>query len=517
MALTISLSPALSNTFHRLKTYHDHLVYDIGEAATPYFEEITIEGTGANVGEVITLTRNNNVVLRATASSGGTFSVIVPVLYETTNTYQASGPSSGISNLLVFDVYHWLLLHYLFSLEVASILEGMGQSKQDIYIDTKVGDNYTTTGDSAYFETEVTSYDTTKKALIDKMTLPIPSDYWGQNIKEAVKRAIEVSEKGPVQASLQALKACYAGVNLGNIFTFQWEYPIHWDLDTQHIPHALGPGDRDTLVVPAYRKVRRGHRYEYVTMGEKQIQFSGVSSGTYYYVYVDGTKDVDDTLDVKESTTQPVPGIYENTLVFGWDEISTDDADGTITGIPYQKYVTLTPPAASLTSTISVSDDTGDITTAEFVDRETLALGKASTGGNLSVTYEYWLDCNILCVLYFGEADTITGVHRIWSLPGHVRPTDNLESEALQIYFKFSSGMTESTRTSVLSNINDVLMEMVPITLSFVPWINIARDDQEYIEEDSIDWSGIWKGYRWLHAYVPPSIRETYIKRDILE
>lgn len=513
MALEISLSPTLYEVFHRLKTYMDSSVYDTNETAIPRFNVIYLNGTGATIGEVMNIVRNEDVVMQVLASSGGTFSVEIPILFDQSNTFQVYGSTSGYSNIIVFDVYQWLMMHYLFSLQFKEVLTRMGQAKQDLYVDSKVGDAYTTTGDPSYFETETDVYETSRKALVDKMTLPIPSDYWCKDIKEAVKKAIAISEKGPVQASLQALKVLYESVGLEKIFTFQWEYPVWWDSAESKIPR-IKAGFPTTLVIPAGKKVRVGHSYKWVTVGAKEIIFSAVPSGTYYWVYVDGEKDIDDTLEVKTSSSQPIPGYYKKTVHLTSGDVSSDDAVGTVTGIPYQSYITLEPPLASMTSSISISDGGGDIENYTIVSREIIALGRANMLGTLDVTYEYWMDSTILCVLRFG-VDCVTEMMRTWAMPNHIRPQSDIHTEMLEIYFHFTSGLTVDVRTAVLNNISNILKAIVPITIYFEPYVNMGNDDQDHIEEDGLFWSGIWKGYVWLPVYVPYSKRENYEKTDI--
>lgn len=496
MAFNISLKPEVGNTFKRLKQAMDKYVYDTKTGSLPNFYEIEMSGAGAGAGEDIQIYRNNKKVLDVKASSGGDFEVPVPITYKDSNSFCAKGSSSGTSNIIAFNVYNWLLFHYLYSQEFLRIIQSLAQSKQDLYIDTKVGDSV-----EPILESEKDSYDSTSVSLKDKFTLPIPSDYWGQDIKNAVKKAIEVSEKGPVHASIQALKDCYAGVSLEKIFVYSMENPIYWNLDTDHIPIAKGPLNRDTLVIPEYTKIRVGWKYMYVTMGQKEKIFSTTpATGSYYWVYVDGEKDLDDTLTVKVTSYQPTPGLYSKTLTFSEIEVSTDDSEGTITGIAYQKYVTLSPPVASITSSVSIDDDNGVYSSYNLISREILALGQANTKGILTVTYQYYLDASILCVVYVDGTNTIQDVMRIWALPGHIRPQTDEDSETLQIYFKFSS--VPSNYKEVLSNIRDILMEIVPITLSFEPWINLAKDDQDIIPEDSFYWPELEKGYCLLSDIV---------------
>jgi hypothetical protein len=504
LSLVIVLKPTLSNVFERLKKRHDPNVYDTKDSAIPNFKEIEVSGSGANAGEFVTLYRNNEEVSKVRASSGGNFDVTVPILYENHNSYYAEGTSSGKSNTIAFNVYNWLLFHYLYSQEFLRIIQSLGQSKQDLYIDTEVGDSVAPT-----FETEKSSYDTSTKALKDKMTLPIPSDYWGQNIKQAIKKAIEISENGPVFGSLLDLVQCYQGVNVEKIFSYHMQNPLYWNLDVEHLPEVKGPAQRNILVIPAYTKCRLGWSLRFITIGKKEIVFAGATN-EYWWVYVDGEKDVDDTLKVKYSKTQPVPGIYSKTLTYNENDVSTDDEEGSITGIPYQKYVTLVPPVACMTSSVSIEDDDGIYADAALVSREILALGRANTRGILSVTYEYYLESEILCVLYFDGIGNIDKIMRTWSMPNHIR-TQELEQDEQALFFvKFSS--EPANYQEVLSNIRDILMEIVPITLGYIPFVNLGKDDQEVIEEDTRYWPELYKGYCYLDYLLPEEKRERYTR-----
>ncbi len=180
MGLRITVKPEISKTFTRLKKWMDKYVYDTKDTAIPNFKEIKLEGTGANAGEYIQIFKNHTEqVLVTRASSRGTFEVTVPVSYERSNTFHAYGGSSGKSNVVVFDVYNWLLFFYLYSQEFLRIIQKLGQAKQDLYIDDTVGDTL-----QPIFETEKDRYETSWQALKDKFTLPIPTDYWGKDIKK---------------------------------------------------------------------------------------------------------------------------------------------------------------------------------------------------------------------------------------------------------------------------------------------------------------------------------------------
>lgn len=512
MGITIKLKNSLSRVFGKLKSHHDKYVYDTKETAIPNFYEIVISGSGANVGEIVRITRNNDNIANVRSDQNGNFEVVVPVLYETSNFYQAYGSSSGGSNQIVFDIYNWLMFHYIFAEQFLEIYQHLAQSKQDINIRTKVGDDI-----QPLWITEKNSYDSSIQSLKDKMRLPIPTDYLKKNIQDAVEKAIEVSEKGPVYGSLQALTECYKQVGLEKIFVYDFNNPVYWNINTDCIPHVKSFNERNILVIPANLKTRIGWKYYHVTkqFSEKEIIFSEVKD-KYIWVYVDGEKDVDDTLKVKVSDVQPVPGIYSTTLTFMEDEISID-IDGSVTGIPYQKYVNLVPPVASQSSNVSVEDAGGKYDFYSLVSREILALGRAnapsSSGDVLSVTYDYYLESSILCVLYFDNDGLIDKVMRIYATPGHVRAQtlEEMEVKAI-INFKFGENVPIEHLSGVLNNINDILMEIVPITISFVPYVSVFLNDQSKVEEDSFYWPSIYKNYCLLSDLV--SVLEIYHRED---
>lgn len=499
MALEIKLYPLLSEQFYKLKKRMDSNVYDTKDTAVPYFGNFKLVGYGGVVGEVVTIYRNDVQLMTIQTDNQGGFEVSVPVLYEVSNSYYAYGSVSGKSNLIVFDVYNYLIYLYLFSLQFVDIIQGLAQAKQDIYIDPKVGDDI-----QPLWKTESKTYFSSYWSLRDKMTLPIPSDYWCTTISKVVKKALEISNKGPVVGSLLALQECYENIGVSKIFVHHVSNPIYWNVDIDHIPHVKSPDMRNVLVIPENTKIRLGWRYMYASRGSKEIIFSGVQD-KYYWVYCDGEKERDDTLKVKVSMEQPLPGLYLAEHTFTENQILTDDEKGTITGIPYQRYVTLVPPVASVSSSVSIYDSSSVYSNAYLVSREILALGVAnapSTSNDvLTVKYEYYSQPEILCVLHFDSESRIDKIMRIWAVPNHIRAV-NLEDYENYCAINIAFDTVPPNYQEVLLNIAGVLREIVPVVVSFVPYVNLAKDDQEYIEEDSLYWSGQFKGFALLSDLV---------------
>jgi hypothetical protein len=489
MALTITISPDLSELFNQLKTYLDNYVYDIKPSAVPDFYEMTLSGTGATPYATVRITDGENNIAILTADGDGEFEYTFRPDYAVTNRFQAICEDVE-SRILVIDTYRYLLILYYYAKEYLSILQAFAQAKQSYYLFSKVGDSL-----EDKFHTEQNVYTTALSDLKDKMPIELPLDIWNQTEDPGycVAKAIEISEKGPVHASLYALKDVFQGAGCQAVFLYPYENYNPMDLDYTHLPRRH-PTTTDVVMIEKGCKKRYGWSVESITNAttNKNMTMPVPTGSTgYVWLYVDGTRDPDGTLTVLTSQTQPIPEAIPTTGTFLSTEVETDNSDGDITGIPYQKYVELDLPAFSLSWAISVYDEVGDLPLAELVSRNIVALGAASPTGVVSVEYDYFSEPMILCVVKTDVSGNVIDVLRTWGNPGHISTCYPHSLANLEVYFKFNYPPNEEVVVMIKNVLNNIRLIPHPM-LAFV---TASTNDQEVILEDSAKWSSLFKGF----------------------
>lgn len=497
MALQIAISPDVSEVFHRLVAALDDVVYDRSPRAYPYLDEFTISGTGAIAGDTIEILRNETALLQVLANSSGDYSCVFEPTYEDTNIIRARKAKGTIpetydySNLIILDVYKFYVILYLLSKKYLEIQQAVAQSKQNLYIQDRVGDLL-----EPLFKTEKDSYSTMFFALKDIMPLKLPTSVWAGDKKALVEKAVEISNKGPVHASIMALESVLAGIGIQKVFLYPLENFKTFD-NRWNIMPRVKPGFTDTLLVPKERLERVGWDIGYVTYSaDKEVIFVTGGSEPYRWVYLDGSLDVDGTLKVFQSAIQPLPGASGITITIAPSLVRTDDQDGSVTGIPLQKYVELSPPAYGLSYTFSVSDDLGPCTAAYMVNREVLSLGRAVVSGSVTISYTAYIEAIILCVVKLTfPGPVISEIHRSWDVPGHVRPDNPNIRGNTELYLRYNSALNLTAEAYTI--LGDIIETIKIISMPLYGFIGPSNADQLNQDEDSQWWCHYFKGFKY--------------------
>ena len=491
MALSIILKPEVPETFHRLKKYFDKGVYDKGETAMPPFGEFYLEGSGALAGEVISVYRDAGLMSRVIADSSGSFRADFEPLYKEANLLYAEGATSPRSNVVGFDVYYYNALLYLFSEECLDLVQSVAQGKQDLYIQKRVGDSI-----ESLFDTERDEYVTGVVELLDKMPFHVPASYITSSgsLPDHVEAAVDIADKGLVHSALYSLATLFEGAGVERIFFWPQENYVPFEVDSSRVPRTKA-GDRTRIIVPAHRR-RFAWAVENINQAELDMDNSaipGVPAYFYTWIYIDGTREGDESLSVKKKITQPLPGPESNVAVFASGSVLTD-TDGSVTGTTGMRYVKLDPVAFSLESDVAVSIAGEDLSYAELISRSILALGVANVPGNVTVDYEYFSEPHVLCVCKAEyNTENIVEIHRDWNSPGHISPFEPYLLGSLRVYAKFASLPSNSVVRTLAGVVNNINVVSRPLELL----ITTSLDDQEVLEEDGQKWQGYFKGYSY--------------------
>jgi hypothetical protein len=538
--IVVTFKPDVSKTFHRMKTYMDEYTYNIRESAYPHLDSFTVSGSGFGATDIVGITVNDSPMTKMGVASDGTFSYEIGrsdsssaegMKYDQSNSVTVSRSTDGGTTFTTvwykaIDTYYWAVILNLFAMQYVKSLQSIGQSKQDIYIYPFVGDESQTIAERV-LETEVDSYSSSWSSLRDKLTLPIPGDIWSKDREDSVQKSIEISSYGPVVYILELLKEIYAPVGVTDLFMQPQDSQCFWDLKSVCVPRIT----ENTLIFPAGTRCR----YEYGIMSitpetaAEEIPITVPVSGdpvSFEWYYVDGDMDVDGTLQIKHSETQPLPGYMLTSgvaySVSGTPTLVYTDTDATVTGILNQKYLVLHHPLYTVSGTIAVYDamdgsDSKKKLGAQIISRNIVALGVgtiSNKAGDLdAVYYEYYryYEPKHLCCLRKawvngttlpepGPSGPVYKLLRLWNLPGHVRSTTPIVHMGADIFIRTSTDISASKY--VLESIRDVMKQVLPVWTSYQYFISLGNKDQTNFDEDTIYWSTQFKGFQSVRTLV---------------
>lgn len=535
--------PEMSDTFDRMKEYLDRYVYDTRPSALWKLNDITVSGGGFTSGDTVEIRyhvgSSNETVTDVTAVDGQFTYPISVLSFDETNFIEVYDVSGNYLGGTAIDEYYFLAVVYLLSLEFIRLWSEFAIGKQDVYIDATLVSGSVTAQDAFITDTLPQSnlwtdsvitdslkrylnqkavYSSSRASLKDKLTLPIPSDVWQRSGEECVKKAIIISEKGPVLSILNLLQEIYSVVGVSKIFTYPVELPfvVGSDVSGDCIPRVSAPGSQ-YITIPAGSYMRYDWRILALSAGydvtvDLSTELDAMSEGDpdkYVWVYVDGDVDVNNVLVIKKSETQPTPIVQNDVTTYTIGDVKYDDEDGTITEVPYQAYLNLDEPAYTVLSTVVVSGATtaNVYEAAELVKRDVLGLGVGNVSESLYVGYDKLAFNRHLFVAHLSYASgatdaSIVALHRVWNLPGHVRGGSMESLAGAQIFIDFSS--VPSNYLDVLKSLALILREIVPVVSEYIPFVNLAHDDQTIYDEDGIYWSTQYKGYQWLGTLISP-------------
>ena len=484
------LSPTGSEIFHSIKSYFDNYFYGESRKVTgfPNFKEFVIKGNGAIGGETIKVYNGDISIGTIQSNSDGNFSLLFEPNYEDVNIIKAEGSTSGVANVISFDAYYFLNLIFALSNEYVRAIQMLAQDKQNIYIDSTVGDNVR---EEPLLITQKDRYTNPPPILIEHMPIKFPSENWQGTLEDLTKGSIKISDQGLVLSSIELFDKVFEGAGCSGVFFYPYENFRWLNLESGSIPTVSQGILYDTIHIPS-SKLRIKRIIERVK--ETSIDMTDNEKDKYVWFYVDGERNADGTLVIHESTIQPLPEKVSIAKTYETNEVLTDE-DGEKTGIEYQKYVILDPPAYALASSFTITEGGESINYAKLITRDILALGKGTIKSSITVEYPYYKEPILICVLKVDDNNKITGIYRIFSQPDHIESSTLFERANAELYFKFDSFPNATIRKTIrefLDNFNPLNRPLLVFASS--------GSEQDIIDEDSLSWSGIWKGFRYIGA-----------------
>ena len=538
---SIVFLPEMSETFGRMKEYLDRYVYNTKPSAFFKLNDLTVSGGGFTSGDTVEIRyhvgSSDNTVIYVTAIDGTFLYTLSNLSFDETNFIEVYDSDDKYLGGTAIDEYYFLAVVYLLSLEFIRLWSEFAIGKQDVYIDSTLVSGSVTAQD--YFTTdalpqsnlwtdsvigkslkrylnEKAVYSSSRASLKDKITLPIPSDVWMRSGEEAVKRAILISEKGPVLSIIKLLQDIYSVIGISKIFVYPVEpsFVVGAATTADCIPRVTSFGAK-TVTIPAGSYLRYDWRVLPISAAypvivdfaaELDVMTEG-SADKYVWAYVDGEVDVNNTLVIKTSEVQPTPEIKNVVKEYFASDVNYDDVDGAITGVPFQAYLDLDAPAYTVLSSVTVSGGTtaNIYDAAKLVKRDVLGLGVGNVSESLFVGYDQLVFNRHLFVAHLsypsGATDaSIVVLHRDWNQPGHVCGGSIEELAGVQIFIDFSS--VPSNYLDVLKSLAIILREVVPVVSEYIPFVNLNRNDQTVYDEDGIYWSSQFKNFQWLGTLV---------------
>ena len=515
---SIDFTPTISETYKRFRASLNGYVYDITDAALPNEKNLLIKGVDFTAGTSVQLRDDytDKILGYSQANaSGEMFWGFSPKLHEFYAIRAIDTSTSETTNTLSIRQYNLHNFLYLSSTKCVDALQNLGQIKQDIYIKPRVGD----VTDSR-FKTEKDAYTSSIYSLKDKVTFPfLPLSYFSEtkNKEDMVQSCVWASERGGVFSSVFLLDEIFSGIGVESVFVSLWEDFRWWDLDSNFLPWISSD---TTITLPALRKKRHPTDWHYIAGStDKVIDLTSViASGTnYVWLYVDGDEDINNTLTVKTSTTQPFPINRKLTKRIQAIDVQQDNAAGTVTGIPYQLYVELEILAISARkedSIISVYEGTGagaseiSVDDCTLVSREILALGQCNIDDDIYVTYNAYYEPFILCGVKLNENRHAYELTRVFNYPGAFRVWGDEDLSTVAVYVKFKDW--KYVTANEVASVKSVLHALLPVTSQFILMISFL-DEDAVVPEYSPSWSNFYKGFATAEYVQPLSITETNI------
>lgn len=538
---SIVFLPEMSETFGRMKEYLDKYVYNTRPSAFFKLNDITVSGCGFVSGDTVEIRyhvgSSDDTVIYVTAIDGTFLYALSNLSFDETNFIEVYDSNDVYLGGTAIDEYYYLAVVYLLSLEFIRLWSEFAIGKQDVYIDPTLIAGSVTAQDA--FTTDVLPqsnlwtdavivkslkrylnekavYSSSRTSLKDKMTLPIPSDVWMRSGEDAVKRAILISEKGPVLSILNLLQEIYSVVGVSKIFTYPVEssFVVGAASTADCTPRVTSFGAK-TVTIPAGSYMRYDWRVlpisaAYPVIVDFAAELDAMVEGgpdKYVWAYVDGEIDVNNTLVIKTSEVQPTPVIGNVVTQYFTGDVEYDDEDGTITEVPFQAYLNLEIPAYTVLSSVIVSGatTTNIYEAAKLIKRDVLGLGVGNVSESLFVGYDQLIfNRHLFCAhLSYPSGATdasIIALHRNWNQPGHVRGVSIESLAGVQIFIDFSS--VPSNYLDVLKSLAIILREIVPVVSEYIPFVNLALNDQIVYSEDGVMWPMQFKNFQFLGRLV---------------
>jgi hypothetical protein len=538
---SIVFLPESSDTFDRMKEYLDKYVYNTKPSAFFKLNDITVSGGGFTSGDTVEIRyhvgSSDDTVIYVTAIDGTFLYTLSNLSFDETNFIEVYDSNDAYLGGTAIDEYYFLAIVYLLSLEFIRLWSEFAIGKQDVYIDPTLVSGSVTSQDAfttdalpqsnlwtdsvigksqKRYLNEKAVYSSSRASLKDKMTLPIPSDVWMRSGEDAVKRAILISEKGPVLSIINLLQEIYSVIGISKIFVYPVEsqFVVGKASTADCIPRVTSFGSQ-TVTIPAGSYLRYDWRVlpisaAYPVIVDFATELDAMDEGDpdkYVWAYVDGEVDVNNTLVIKTSEIQPTPVIGNVVEEYFTSDVEYDDEDGTITEVPFQAYLNLEVPAYTVLSPVTVSGatTTNIYEAAELVKRDVLGLGVGNVSESLYVGYDQLVFNRHLFVAHLsypsGATDaSIVALHRIWNLPGHTKAVSIEALAGVQIFIEFSS--VPSNYLDILKSLAIILREIVPVISEYIPFVNLNRGEQTVYDEDGIYWPVQFKNFQSLMTLV---------------
>lgn len=407
-------------------------VYDNSKTAYPYFNvPYTFKITNTVSPSNVYVYFNDELI--ETNNNSEFYVNIYPVL-ERTNVLYAKDDYNHQSNKIIFDVYDLHTLVFTINTGLNEILTDIKQTDAD----------YTLTGDNSSGVLNSDLY-ISDKALFKN---------WGRvlDIRRINDTYAEYITK--LRTGMDAFYYC------GTVSGFKKLMSAFTDGFVDVISYM----EIEELMTSFAGMVRRvapltiGCNPKLVKLGQDKYIFNYntqlLSSGTENYVYVDGEVGVSGDLVMKVSSSEPLG--TEQTITEIHEYINTDDADGTITGLPYGKYVYLRSPVIELGSI--TSSGTLKVTGAELIENSTILFLRTDWDdeyiGTITVQYTGYLRPIVLA-----KVTTTSDISRIEDATpsrGAIYRTRQKEESDFELYCddeNFTDAEKEQLKT-LLSEIN---------------------------------------------------------------
>lgn len=491
MALTITIIPKVPTIFNRMKESLDRGIYMQREAGFPMLDEITISGTGGHSEEDMNVYVNGYLKGSLQTTQEGTFGFTFEPLKKENNYINAVGSVSGRSNYLAVDMYHYLSYLYIMSKRMQEVLQNFAQTKQNYYIQSKVGDLL-----ESRLLTDKDTYKTSDYTLYDKFPQNsiIPYDDIKGDMENITQSGIDLSWQGSTVESLLLIQEIMQEVlNDSNVAIWAWceDNFFPWVLETGYIHAILNPitGNYDTITIPRIIKKYKYQRNWIRYSAPKEMVITHTDG--YIWFYIDGDLETDGTYEIKTSLVQPVPQYLAVTEAFLGTDFETD-TDGSITGVKGEKYIVLNHAAISRYP-LSVTFSGSTIGNPRWISPKIVALGLASEYTNIVVNYTRYYEPIIICVVYMvgGIVDEIC---RTFDEPNHIWITSKFWKYSYEIYCR-TSHIMNSEQINILKELID---SCITVNKPRELFVNSITNDQTYVVEDGPYWRGFYKNYSFV-------------------
>lgn len=492
MSLIITILPSVPSIFNRIKENLDRGVYMQREAGYPMLNEITVSGTGGSSEEDMSVYVNGYLKGSLQTTQEGTFGFTFEPLKKENNYIHAEGSVSGRSNYLAVDMYHYLSYLYVMSKRMQEIIQNLAQTKQNYYIQPKVGDLL-----EPKFVTDEDAYKTSDHTLYDKFpqnSIVLYDDIKG-DMKNMTQKGIDLSWQGSTVESLLLIQEIMQEVlDDDNVAIWAWceDNFFPFIIESGYIHALLNPitHNYDTITIP---KILKKYRYQ-----RNWIRYSAAKemiithADGYVWFYIDGDLEVDGTYEIKTSLVQPVPQYLAVIETFLGTDFETD-TDGSITGARGEKYIILEHSAISRYP-LSVTFSGSTVGSPRWISPKIIALGLASEYTSVVVNYTRYYEPIILCCIQMISGN-INEVHRTFDEPNHIWMENRYWKYSFEIYCR-TTHIMNSDQINILKELID---SCISVNRPRELFVSTGHADQSFIVEDSWAWRGFYKGYQMVH------------------